>query len=282
MGDVLIQRFSDGETYVDIRQDLADKQVFVIQSGSDPANENFMEMLLLIDAAWQLNPQKIVAVFPFFPYRRQERIVEKGEPISARLVADLTETAGADKAIILDIHSRQILSFFDIPIAHISATEMIAEYFLNLIEEKNWALVAPDQGSLWHTANAAAVFQIPIIQIIKKRTKHDKVAAMAIEGQVKNKNVLIIDDEINTAGTLIEAVDLLKHNGANDIYFGCTHAVLSGPATDRLRHAPIKEIVVTDSILLPKEKTLKNIKVLSAAKLLADAILFESEIEWWY
>ncbi len=279
LGDVFITQFSDGETYVDIREKIKGKQVFVIQSGSNPANQHLMEMLLLIDAAWRLEPKKIAAVFPFMPYRRQERIVETGEPISAQLVADLTETAGADEAIILDIHSTQTLNFFEIPVAHISATELIARYFLNLIKNGNWVLVAPDQGSLWHTKNAADVFKIPIVQILKKRTKHDKVTKMVIKGEVAGKNVLIIDDEINTAGTLIEAVNLLKHQKVDDIYFGCTHGVLSGPAIDRLRHAPIREIVITDSIVLPKEKKLKNIRVLSVAELLADAIKFEAKIK---
>ena len=277
LGDVLIQKFSDGETYVDLREELKGKQVFIIQSGSNPANEHLMELLLMIDAAWQAEPKKIVAVLPFMPYRRQERQVEPGEPISSQLVADLIETAGVDKAIIMDIHTTKILNFFDIPVAHISATEMIAQYFKDKIND-NWVLVAPDEGSLWHTQNAADVFNLPIVQILKKRTSHDKVASMYIKGDVFAKNVLLIDDEINTAGTLVEAVNLLKHQKAADLYFGCTHAILSGPAIDRLRHAPLQEIVVTDSINLPQEKKLKNLTVLSAASIIADAIKQEAAI----
>ncbi|MBU1149229.1 ribose-phosphate pyrophosphokinase [Patescibacteria group bacterium] len=272
LGDVLLQKFSDGETYLNIREQLAGKQVFIIQSGSLPANENLMEMLLLIDAAWRLEPKKIVAVFPFLPYRRQERQMKPGEPISAQLVADLVETAGADKAIILDVHSRQILNFFDIPVTQISATEKIAIYFKGLIRDDSWVLVAPDQGSLWHTENAADVFAIPIVQILKERTKHDRVAQMQLVGEIKNKNVILIDDEVNTAGTLVEAVSLLKREGAANIYFGCTHGVLSGPAIDRLTNAPIKEIVVTDSIAQPKEKITKKIKIITVADILAEAI----------
>lgn len=277
LGDVIITQFSDGETYVNIQADLADQQVYIIQSGSDPANHNLMELLLLIDAAWRLKPQKIVAVFPFLPYRRQERKVKPGEPISAQLVADLLETAGIDKAIILDVHSTKILDFFDIPVAHISATEKIARYFLDKIDS-DWVLVAPDEGSLWHTENAADVFNLPIIQIIKGRTRHDKVAKMKLQGEVKGKNILMIDDEVNTAGTLIEALDLLKHHGAKDIYFGCTHPVLSGPAINRLRHAPLKEIVITDSIFLPPAKKLPNIKVISVADIMADAIKQDAQL----
>jgi len=277
LGQIDIQQFSDGETYVNIQVDIADQLVYIIQSGSNRANQHLMELLLMIDAAWRLNPQKIVVVFPFFPYRRQERKVKSGEPISAQLVADLIETAGADKAIIMDIHSTKILNFFDIPVAHISATEKIAKYFIDKIDD-NWVLVAPDEGSLWHTENAADVFDLPIVQIIKQRTRHDKVAKMKLQGSVEGKNVLMIDDEVNTAGTLIEALDLLKHEGAKDIYFGCTHPVLSGPAINRLRNAPLKEIVVTNSIVLPKEKQLPNIKILSAAEIIAEAIKQDAQI----
>ena len=279
LADCYISQFSDGETYVNIQEDLAGKQVFVIQSGSTPANDNLMEMLLLIDAAWRMAPEKIVVVLPFMPYRRQERQVEPGEPVSAQLTADLLETAGADKAIILDIHSRQILNFFDIPVAHISAVDKISQYFLPQVKKEDWVLVAPDEGSLWHTENAADIFHIPLVQIKKQRTEHDSVAKMYIEGNVYGKNVLLIDDEINTAGTLAQAANLLKHQKAEDIYFGCTHGVLSGPAIGRLQQAPIKKIIITDSIDLPEEKKIDKIEILSVADLLADAIKFEADIK---
>jgi ribose-phosphate pyrophosphokinase len=274
-GQIEISKFSDGETYVNIESRVKNRNVFVLQSCPHPTHYNFMELLIIIDAARRLSPKKITALLPFFPYRRQEKNTKRGESITARLIAKMLEAAGADKIFTVDIHTNKILNFFDKPAQNLEATPLFAEYFKKL-EPKNLIVMAPDRGALKDVRRLAKKIGASVAWAEKKRaSRHDKIESMKFHGTVKNKNILIIDDEINTAGTLCRAAQLLKSNGAKDIYAACAHPVFSDEAALRLKNAPIKEIIATDSINLPSQKTkaLKSrLKILSIAPILAKAI----------
>lgn len=268
LGKIIIKKFSDGETYVNILENVRNKNVFVLQSGNSPANENLMELLLIIDALKRLKPKKITAILPFYPYRRQERKIEKGEPVSAELVVKLLQTAGVDKVITLDLHSPKIKKFFKIPVLEFSALPLFVNYFQRK-KLKNFLVLAPDQGALGRSKKLAKVLKIPLVKAFKKRFQHDQVTKAKIMGEIKNKNIIIIDDEVNTAGTVVKLVRKLKSQKVKEIFLIFTHSVLSGPAIKCLKQAPIKEIITTDTINLPKEKRLKKIKIISVAKILA-------------
>lgn len=272
LGKIDIEEFSDGETYVNIKENIFGKNVFILQSGSAPANDNLVELLLIIDAVKRLKPKKIIAIIPFYPYRRQERKLESGEPISAQLVAKLLEIAGINKVMLCDIHSEKILKFFKIPVVHVNILPFFEEYFKKK-KIKDFIVVAPDQGIVSDNRKLAKVLGSKITFIKKSRErKHDVVEKIKLVGDVKYKNIIMFDDEINTGETIVEAVKLLKKHGAKDIYVACTHAVLSGPAISRIKKSPIKEVVVTDTIYLLKKKRIKKIKVLSVTEVLADKI----------
>lgn len=274
LGKIEIKKFSDGETYVNIKEVVKNKKVLVLQSGSYPVNENLMELFLILDALKRLNPQSIITIIPFYPYRRQERKVEKGEPVSAELVARLLKTAGADKIIVFDIHHPSIIKFFKGPFINIEFSSLLIDYFKKLIKKRgDWVVVSPDEGALDDSRRFAKVLHLPVVLIKKSRQRsHDVVKKIKIvreKDKIKGRNVLMIDDEINTAGTLVKCVSLLKEMDAGDIYMAATHPVLSSQAIERLRESPIKEIVVSDTINLSPKKRLRKIKVLSVANLLA-------------
>lgn len=275
LGRMVLSKFSDGETYINITDNLANKNVFVLQSCSHPCNENLMELLIIIDAIKQLKPAKITVLLPFFAYRRQEKSTKTGESITARLVARLFETAGADKVFTVDIHTDKILDFFKIPTRNIEATPLFAGYFKKLNREK-LVVMAPDRGAIPDVKRFAKKIMAQVAWAEKRRdAKHDKIASMKFYGKVRGKDVLIIDDEINTAGTLCEAARLLKKSGAKNIYAACTHPVFSGQAISRLKNSPIKEVIVTNTIWLPPKKArplAKKLKIISIAPILASAI----------
>lgn len=280
LGKIQIKKFADNETYVNVQENVRNKNVVVLQSCSNPANENLMELLIIIDAVKRLAPCQILVCLPFYPYRRQEKKIETGESITAQLVARLLETAGADKVLLLDLHSKVIKNFFKIPIFEATAFSLFVEYFKkkNL---KNTIVVAPDRGALNLNKKLAQNLKCEYVYISKTRArKHDVVAEIKISGNVKNKNVIMLDDEISTGGTLIKAVNLLKKSGAKDIYAAATHGILAGEAVKKLAKSSIKEIVITDSIYLPPGKRIlstsletgKKIKILSVAEVLAREI----------
>ena len=242
-----------------------------MQSGSNSANENLMELLVMVHALKDMEPKKIVAVIPFFPYRRMEKTVEDGESLTFELVADLLNTAGVDKVIVLDLHKHRSKRFFKFQRRELLAFPVIIN---RLIKKKleNFVIVAPDKGSMPESKKYARELDVPIVKAYKTRKEHDKAIIKKMVGDVKGKDVIIIDDEINTAGTLVGVVNELKKRKARNIYFACTHAVLSGPAIDRLKKTKLREIIVTDSINLPPKKRLNKIKVVSVAPLIADAI----------
>lgn len=277
LGKITIRNFSDGEKYINIEENLKGKEVFVFQSGSSPANENLVELLLILDAAKRLKPNKITAIIPFYPYRRQERKVEKGEPISAQMVARFLKISGVNKVVALDLHHPIIKSYLKIPVKEILPLSLFAQYFKKK-SLKNFIVLAPDEGSIKRSNKFAVLLKLPLVTMKKKRAIHDHVtgvefrSAKGVNLEIVGKNVIIIDDEINTAGTLIENVRFLKKQRVNDVYFAATHAVLSGPAIKRLKNSPLKEVIVTDSILLSSEKKIAKIKVLSVAQLIARAV----------
>lgn len=277
LGKITISTFSDGEKYVNIKEELKGNEVFVFQSGSYPANENLIELLMILDAVKRLGPKKIIAVIPFYPYRRQERKVEKGEPISAQMVARFLKISGVNKVIVIDLHHPVIKDYLRVPVKEILPLSVFAKY-LKKKSLKNFIVLAPDEGSIKRSGKFAQLLKLPLVTMKKKRAGHDQVAEadFFVKGgrslDLKGKNVIMIDDEINTAGTLVESAKKLKKELIKDVYFAATHAVLSGPAIRRLKKSPLKEIMVTDTILFPPEKKIVKIKVLSVAKLIAQEI----------
>lgn len=270
LGKAVVKKFSDGETYVRIKEDVRNKKVYVMQSGA-PANDSLMELLIMVHALKSMYPKKITAVIPFFPYRRMEKTVEEGESLTFELVADLLNTAGVDKVIVLDLHKHRSKRFFKFQRKELLAYPVIIQRLLKKKLE-NFVIVAPDKGSMPECKKYSAELGVPIVKAYKTRKEHDKAVIKKMVGEVRGKDVIIIDDEINTAGTLIGVVNELKKRKARNIYFACTHPVLSGPAVERLKKAKIREVIVTDSIHLPPKKRLPKIKVLSVAPLIADAI----------
>jgi ribose-phosphate pyrophosphokinase len=272
LGGASIDRFSDGEIRVKISENVRGHDVFVVQSTSDPANENLMELLIMIDALKRSSAQRITAVLPYFGYARQDRKDQPRVPITAKLVANLLTVAGADRILTVDLHAGQIQGFFDIPLDHLFAVKIFADYRKNMNLKEDFVVVSPDVGGI-KTARAYAKRFKCDLAIVDKRRINDKTAeVMHIMGDVKGKVAVIVDDMVATAGSLVEAVDAIKKAGALEVYAAITHAVLCGPAIERISRSRLKELVVTDTIPIGKDKMIDKIKVLSVASLLAEAI----------
>ena len=268
LGKSEVTQFPDGETYVKILENIRGKDVFIVQPTCPPVNKNLMELLLMIDAAQRASAERITAVLPYYGYARQDRKVEPRVSIAAKLVANLIARSGAHRVLTMDLHAAQIQSFFDIPVDHLFATPIICRY----LKKKGFIVVAPDAGGVAKARFYAKRLRAPLVIIDKRRDLTGKTTVMNVIGEVKGKNLVIVDDIIDTAGTLIKAVKALKDEGAKEISVACTHAVFSSPAIEILKEKVIKEVVITDSIPLPREKRLKKIKVLSVASLLGEAI----------
>lgn len=271
LGKALVGRFSEGEIRVKIEQDARGRDVFVIQPTCPPVNENFMELLIMIDALKRASAKRITAVLPYYGYARQDRKDQPRVPITAKLVANLITVAGADRVLTIDLHVGQIQGFFDIPLDHLFAVNVFVEYFSKL-KPKNLVVVSPDVGGIKMARAYAKRFKASLAIVDKRRVNDKEAEVMHILGEVKGKDAVIVDDMVATAGSLVEAVDALKKAGAKDVYGAITHPVLSGPAIDRIQKSPLKELVVTNTIPLSKEKRIKKIKVLSIGPLLAEAI----------
>ena len=271
LGRCEVKQFSDGESYVHIGEEVKGRIVYVVQSGSYPANHYLMEMLALIQAAKMLQPKRVVAVVPFFPYRRMEKTIKPGESLTFELVANLFHAVGIDKIIVMDLHKHRSKRFFKFQRKELRAFPMIIE---RLKQKKlhNFVCVAPDKGSMPESKRYARELGVPLVKSFKMRKKHDEAIISRLEGDVRGKDIIIVDDEINTAGTLAGVVDKLKQQKARNIYFACTHGVLSGPAIERLAKMRIREVIVTDTIDIPSEKMIGKIKQISVAKLFAEAI----------
>ncbi|WP_453992542.1 ribose-phosphate diphosphokinase [Bacillus nitroreducens] len=272
LGKCSVTRFSDGEVQINIEESIRGCDVFVIQSTSAPVNENIMEMLIMIDALRRASAKTINIVMPYYGYARQDRKARAREPITAKLIANLLETAGANRVITLDLHAPQIQGFFDILIDHLMGVTILAEYF----KEKNLediVIVSPDHGGVTRTRRMADRLKAPIAIIDKRRPRPNVAEIMNIVGHIEGKTAILIDDIIDTAGTITLAANALVENGASEVYACCTHPVLSGPAIERIQNSKIKELVVTNTILLPEEKRIDKIKQLSVAPLIGEAII---------
>lgn len=279
IGDSDVKKFSDGEISVNINETVRGVDAFLIQptcnsiheTFTNSVNDNLMELLIMIDAFKRASAGRITAVIPYYGYARQDRKAKARDPITAKLAANLLTAAGADRVLTMDLHAPQIQGYFDIPLDHLLGVPLLAECFKKK-EIEDLVVVSPDLGSVTRARNFADKLDAPIAIIDKRRPKANVSEVMNIIGKVDNKNVIIIDDMVDTAGTLVNAAEALKNFGAKDVYFGCTHPVLSGPAVDRINKSCLKEVIVLDTIPLPKEKQIDKIKVESVAQVFASAI----------
>lgn len=273
LGKCSVTSFSDGEIQINIEESIRGCDVFVIQSTSSPVNENLMELLIMIDALKRASAKTINLVVPYYGYARQDRKARAREPITAKLVANLMETAGATRVITLDLHAPQIQGFFDIPIDHLMGVPILAEYFKEKAFNEDVVIVSPDHGGVTRTRKMAERLKAPIAIIDKRRPKPNVAEVMNIVGNIEGKVAILIDDIIDTAGTITLAANALIENGAREVYACCTHPVLSGPAIERIENSNIKELVVTNSISLPEDKKIEKIVELSVAPLIGEAII---------
>lgn len=272
LGSMEVGKFSDGETSVSIKETVRGCDVFVVQSTCSPTNDNLMELLVAIDAFKRASAGRITAVIPYFGYARQDRKARARDPISAKLVADILQTAGANRVLTMDLHSAQVQGFFNIPVDNLMGMPILARYFKKYPFENELTIVSPDMGSVARSRALAAKFNAPMAIIDKRRPKANVMEVMNIIGDVKGKSCLMMDDMIDTAGTICQGAQALVDNGAAEVVACCSHAVLSGPAIERLKASPIKKLVVLDTIELPEEKRLDNMEVVSVADLFAEAI----------
>jgi ribose-phosphate pyrophosphokinase len=272
LAQVMVKQFSDGEIYLQIQENVRGADVFIIQPTCTPVDRNLMELLLMIDAMKRASAERITAVLPYYGYARQDRKDKPRVPISARLVAALLETAGADRVLTLDLHAAQIQGFFDIPVDHLFATPVLIEHFKSG-GTPGLTVVSPDAGGVERARAFAKRLNSPLAIIDKRREEANVAEVMNVVGEVKGRNCLLVDDLIDTAGTLVKGAEALMEKGAASVSACATHAVLSGPAVRRIEESCLKEVVVTNSIPLSQEaKQSSRIKSLSVAKLLAEAI----------
>ena len=265
-------QFSDGEQRYQIQENVRGADVFVVQPCSHPVDFHLMELLLMIDAFKRASAWRITAVIPYYPYARQDRKDRPRVPISAKLVADLLETAGASRALTLDLHAPQIQGYFNVPVDHLFAAPVLVEYFKRK-SLGSLTVVSPDAGGVERARYFAKKMDAPLAIVDKRRIDVNVSEVMHLIGDVKGRPALIIDDLIDTAGTLVKTVEALLEEGATKVYAGCTHAVLSGPAVKRIADSPLAEVIVTDSVPLTENaKKLDKIRVLSVAELLARGI----------
>ena len=268
-----IKRFSDGEIYIEINENIRGNSVFVIQSTSNPANDNLMELLLCIDALRRSSAKNITAVIPYYGYARQDRKVVPRTSISAKVVANLITNAGASRVVTVDLHAGQIQGFFDMPVDNLFTTPLFARYIKKKLKNKKLICVSPDVGGVQRTRGLATKIKADLAIIDKRRPRPGKSQVMNIIGDVKGKTCIIVDDIIDSGGTIVNAVDALKKNGATEVFVFITHAVLSGDAVNKIKKSKIKKLIITDTI--DNSKKIKNnnkIEVLSISSLMAEAI----------
>ena len=268
-----VKKFSDGEISINIEESVRGSEVFVLQSTSSPANETLMTLLIMIDALKRASVDTINVVMPYYGYARQDRKARSREPITAKLVANLIETAGADRVIAIDLHALQIQGFFNIPVDHLMCVPIIAKYFANKLDNlDDVVVVSPDHGGVTRARKLADKLNTPIAIIDKRRPKPNVAEVMNIVGNIQGKTCILIDDIIDTAGTITLGAKALLKQGAKEVYASCSHAVLSGPALERLENSPIKELVYADTINIPENKKISKMVPLSTGELLGKAI----------
>lgn len=276
LGDCEVEKFSDGEISVKINETIRGADVFIIQSTSYPVNDNLMELLIMIDAMKRASAARITAVMPYYGYARQDRKARARDPISAKLVANILTSAGADRVLTMDLHCAQIQGFFDIPVDNLVGSPLLTNFYLNKYSseelERDFVAVSPDLGSVTRVRKFAEKLNVPIAIIDKRRPKANVSEIMNIIGDIAGKKVILVDDMIDTAGTITNAANALKERGAVEVDACCTHGVLSGPALERINASAITELLVLDTVELPEEKKIDKITMVSVADIFADAI----------
>ena len=276
-----IRRFADGEIYIEINENIRGNSVFVIQSTSNPANDNLMELLLVIDALKRSSAKNVTAVIPYFGYARQDRKVAPRTSISAKVVANLISNAGASRVVTVDLHAGQIQGFFDMPVDNLFTTPLFAKYIKTKFNNKKLICVSPDVGGVQRTRGLATRIKADLAIIDKEDQRQGKSQVMNIIGNVKNKTCIIVDDIIDSGGTIVNAVEALKKNGANEVYVFITHAVLSGDAVKKIKNSKIKKLIITDTIdNSQKIKNNNKIEVLSISSLMSEAIKKNSKFKF--
>lgn len=275
LGKATIRTYSDGETEIHIDESVRGEHVYVLQSTSAPVNENLMELLIMMDTLRRASAASINIVMPYYGYARQDRKARAREPITSKLVANMLQIAGADRLITFDLHAPQIQGFFNIPVDHLMGSPLIADYFKRnfVATGDDVVVVSPDHGGVGRARKLASFLKTPLAIIDKRRPRANVAEIMNIIGDVKGKKCILIDDMIDTAGTITLAANALKELGATEVYASCTHAVLSGPAIDRIEKSAITKLVVLDTIQIPEERKSEKVVQLSIANLLADAII---------
>lgn len=272
LGNSEVKQFSDGEICVNINETVRGSEVFLIQSTCNPVNDHIMELLIMIDAFKRASAARITAVIPYFGYARQDRKSKARDPISAKLIADIITAAGADRVLTIELHAPQIQGFFNIPVDHLLSVPILSSYykhkFKNMMDDV--VVVSPDHGSVARSRNFAQRLNVPFAIVDKRRPKPNVAQVVNVIGDIKDKYCIMVDDMIDTGGTITAGAGALMDKGAKEIYVACTHGVLSGPAIQRIKESPIKELVMLDTI--PHGKLIAKIKTLSVAPLFAEAI----------
>ncbi len=271
LGKATVTKFSDGEISVNIWETVRGVDVYIIQPTCNPVNDNLMELLIMIDAVKRASAGRINAVIPYYGYARQDRKAKARDPITAKLVADVLVAAGADRVLTMDLHANQIQGYFDIPVDHLIGMPILAKYF----QEKNLedvVIVSPDHGSVTRARNMAEFFNCPIAIVDKRRPEANKSEVMNIIGNIEGKNCIIIDDMIDTAGTITNAANAIKEMGATDVYAAATHPILSGPALERLENSAIREVALLNTLPTDEASKLEKMTFLSVAPLFAEAM----------
>ena len=274
LGEIVVKQFSDGEICVKIEESARGQDIFIVQPTCNSVNDNLMEVLIMIDAFRRASASRITVVLPYYGYARQDKKVKPREPVTARLVANLISHAGASRVLCLDLHAGQIQGFFDLPVDHLYAGPLIAEYLISEgLNTPETVVVSPDVGGVARARALAEQLKSPIAIIAKRRPQANQVEIMEIIGDVAGKTCIMIDDMIDTGGSIVQGAEKLMQRGAKEVMACCTHAILSGSAIERITNSALTSLVVTDTIPLAPEKQVPKIKVLSVASLLADAIL---------
>jgi ribose-phosphate pyrophosphokinase len=272
LGKSTVSKFSDGEISVSLWETVRGIDTYIVQSTCDPVNDSLMELLIMIDAAKRASAGRINAVVPYYGYARQDRKAKARDPITAKLVADLITSAGADRVVTMDLHAPQIQGYFNIPVDHLLGMPILVKYFREMRLD-DLVIVSPDHGSVTRARNMAHPLDAPIAIVDKRRPKANVSEIMNIIGDIEGKNVILVDDMIDTAGTITNAANAMKDMGAKEVYACATHPVLSGPAIERIQDSAIKELVLLNTIPLPESKQIDKIKLLSVAPLFAEAMI---------
>ena len=271
VGKSKVHHFADGEILVEIGESVRGKDVYIVQSTSNPVTENLMEILVLADALKRASAKEITAIIPYFGYARQDRKAKPRQPITSKLIADLLTVAGINRVVTVDLHAAQIQGFFDIPVDEMQALPLISNFF----KKKNISdicVVSPDHGGATRARKLAVALDAPVAIIDKRRPKPNVAEIMGVLGDVEGKNCIMVDDMIDTGGTIVAGIEMLKEKGAKSVHVACTHPVFSGPAVERLQNSSADEVVVTDTIKLPEEKMFPKLKIVTVAVLLARTI----------